>query len=83
MRHARTEDLGPLSDLLASLRAVHGLVERKPGTFYRRSKAFLHFHVDPAGMFADLKIDRAFERFRISTHAEQRRLLAAVRRELA
>ena len=80
MRHARPDDLGPLDELLASLRGLDGLVERSPGTFYRRSKAFLHFHVDPAGLFADLKVGDEFERHRVTTKAEQRQLLEHARR---
>lgn len=59
--------------------ASDGLVEKSPGTFSRRSKAFLHFHVDPAGLFADLKEGDDFERYRVATKAEQRRLLTKVR----
>jgi hypothetical protein len=80
VRHARADDLGPLVDLLEHLRSLDGLTERSPGTFYRGSKALLHFHVDPAGLFADLKIDGTFQRFRVSTVREQRRVLAAARR---
>jgi hypothetical protein len=82
VRHARPDDLAPLADLLSALRDLDGLTEKKPGTFYRRSNAFLHFHVDPAGLFADLKLDGEFHRFRVSTRAEQRRLLAQARRAL-
>ena len=64
------------------LRSIEGLTERSPGTFYRGSKAFAHFHVDPTGLFADLKVDGEFERFRVSTVAERRRVLAAARRSL-
>ena len=67
MRHARTADLEPLAELLASVRELADLTERSPGTFYRRSNAFLHFHVDPAGLFADLKVDGEFHRYRVST----------------
>lgn len=82
MRHASAQDLEPLSPLLAQLRTFEGLTEKSPGTFYRRSKAFLHFHHDPAGLFADLRLDPEgdFVRMRVSTKAEQARFLAAVRR---
>ena len=80
MRHARPDDLGPLAALLDDVRAIGGLTERSPGTFYRGSTAFLHFHVDPAGLFADLKVDGAFVRSRVSTVRERRTFLAAVRR---
>ena len=75
MRHARPEDLVPLTDLLASLRELEGLTERKPGTFYRQSNAFLHFHADDAGLFADLKEHGEFERYRVTTKGEQQALL--------
>jgi hypothetical protein len=80
MRHARPDDLEPLAELLASLRELDGLVERTPGSFYRKSKGFLHFHIDPAGIFADLKFGDRFERHRATTKAEQHKLLTQARR---
>ena len=82
MRHATPEALDELEPLLKRLRATDGLRERKRGNFTRGSAAFLHFHVDPAGLFADVKLGGSFERFRVSTAAEQDALLAAVRRAL-
>ena len=80
MKHVGPDDLDRLEPLLVSLRAVPGLVEKKRGVFYRRSKAFLHFHADPAGLFADVRLVAGgdFERFRVSTAAEQRALLRRV-----
>jgi hypothetical protein len=79
MRHASTATLEQLAPLLERLRRVPGLVERKPGTFYYRSSAFLHFHEDPAGLFADAKLSSSlFERHRVSTRAGQAALLKAV-----
>lgn len=84
MRHARPEDLEQIDDLLSALRATDVLAEKSPGVFYRRSKAFLHFHADPHGLYADVRIDpdADFERVRVSTKAERRRLLSSVRRAL-
>jgi hypothetical protein len=79
VRHARPDDLDPLASLL-DLRTIDGLTERSPGTFYRGSQAFLHFHADPAGLFADLKVDGEFVRSRVSTRREQRTFLTAARR---
>ena len=31
------------------------MVEKKRGVFYFKSRAFLHFHEDPKGMFADIR----------------------------
>jgi len=83
VRHATLEDLAPLEDLLVALRAIDGLTERSPGSFARGSRAFLHFHVDPAGLFADVKVHGEFERFRVSTRRERQRVLAVVRRATA
>jgi hypothetical protein len=78
MRHARPDDLVRIGPLLERLRALPGLTERKPGTFYVKSKAFLHFHEDPAGMFADIKRAdwRDFDRLKVDTPAEQDALIA-------
>jgi hypothetical protein len=83
VRHATPAALDRLEPLLAELRDVEGLREKKRGTFYRGSSAFLHFHEDPAGLFADARLAGTdFTRLRVSTAAEQRALLAAVRRAL-
>ncbi len=81
MRHATVDDLKGVSTLLEELRDVPGLVERRPGTFYWRSRAFLHFHHDPSGIYVDAKLDGdEFERRRVTTAGEQGRFLALVRR---
>src|ERR1700728_3260770 len=49
MRHATPQDLERIAPLLHDLRTLDGLTERTPGVFYRRSRAFLHFHGDPDG----------------------------------
>jgi hypothetical protein len=55
MKHAGEAALAGVAGLLALLRQRPGLVEKRPGVFYRRSQAFLHFHEDPAGLFVDIK----------------------------
>ena len=55
MRHARDHDLDRIEPLLARLRGLPDMVEKKRGTFYRKSRGFLHFHEDPKGMFADIR----------------------------
>lgn len=79
MKHAKDEHLDKLEPLLEALRHVAALTEKKRGVFYRKSKAFLHFHDDPSGLYADCRLDTEFERFRVSTRAEQRVLLERVR----
>ena len=80
MRHARDQDLDRLEDLLVKLRALPGLTEKKRGVFYRKSRAFLHFHEDPKGMFADLSDPD--ERIDVTGPAGQARLMAAARERL-
>ena len=70
MKHAGTEALDRLEPILIQIRKIEGLVEKKRGTFYCRGSAMLHFHEDPAGDFADLKIDGEFERFAVNTKRE-------------
>jgi hypothetical protein len=82
MKHAGPEALDGIDDLLVRLRRHAVLAERKRGCFYHKSAAFLHFHEDPEGMFADLKIDGDFRRFRVSTRAEQAAFLREVARAL-
>jgi hypothetical protein len=79
MKHAGEHALDALGDLLAEIRSFNGLTEKKRGVFYRRSSAFLHFHEDPAGFFADVKIGDAYRRFPVNT-ATQRQ---ALRRRIA
>ena len=82
MRHVTEHGLDELERLLARLRTVEGLVEKKRGVFYRRSKAFLHFHEDPSGLHADVRLGDSFERLRVQTQKERATLLAAVRRAI-
>jgi len=80
VKHASSAALDELDGLLKDLRGVDGLEERKRGLFYRGSRAFLHFHEDPTGFYADVRLDGAeFERMRVSTKAERKRLLSRVR----
>jgi hypothetical protein len=80
MKHATLATLQLLQPLLDELRELGPLVERTPGAFYVKSKAFLHFHEDPSGLYADVKLDLAsFTRVRVSTAAERSKLLLQVR----
>lgn len=78
MRHARAEALDELEPFLERLRAVPGLVEKTRGVFYVRSKAFLHFHEDPSGMHADVRLGPEFTRVRAETVEERDDLLARI-----
>ena len=84
MKHAGPATLDRLEPVLAAVRALPGPVERKRGVFYLKSKAFLHFHEDPAGLFADLRDAQGKDFDRIDVTAEPGRvqLLALVKARL-
>ena len=79
MKHATPTALEQLEDLLASLRRLHGLREKARGVFYIRSKAFLHFHEDPQGLFGDVRLSEDWERFAMNSAADRSRFLARVK----
>lgn len=65
MKHAGAEALNALSELLSAIRN-HRLKEPRPGVFYRGGKAWLHFHEDKAGLFADIRVSGEWERICVS-----------------
>jgi hypothetical protein len=68
--------------LLDRVRTKEGIKEKKLGIFYRKSKSFLHFHEDPAGLFADLRVGADFDRYPVNTREEWKMLLTAIDRAL-
>jgi hypothetical protein len=82
VKHATAPALATIEPLLAEIRRRPGMVERKVGIFYRHGRSFLHFHEDPAGMFADLYGDD-WVRFALTTAAERAAFLAALDAALA
>ena len=81
VRHITDGGLDSIDELLARVRDIDGLTEKKRGVFYRKSKAFLHFHEDGNDVYADCRLDGAeFDRMRVTTGAEQRKLVAAIRK---
>ncbi len=83
MEHAGAGALDALEPVLAHLRTIEGLKEKSRGTFYRGSKAFLHFHEDPAGFFADLKKGDDFVRLPVNNRAEIAALVREAKRTLS
>jgi hypothetical protein len=79
VRHATQEDLDRLEALLAELRKLPQLRERKRGSFSRGSRAFLHFHEDAGELYVDVRLDSAFRRMRVTSRIEQADLLSQVR----
>ena len=78
MKHATSEALDQLEVLLNELRELAYLKEKKRGIFYIKSRAFLHFHEDPSGLFADVRLKHDFERFPVNTEVQQHRLLKKI-----
>jgi hypothetical protein len=71
MKRAGTATLALIEPLLAALRAHPALRERTPGHFCLGRREVLHFHSDPAGVFADVRLSGGFERLPATTAAEQ------------
>jgi hypothetical protein len=71
MKHAGPATLDQLEPLLARLRQIVPLKERTRGVFYHKSRSFLHFHEDPAGLFADIRSadGQDFDRFQVDAEA--------------
>ena len=67
MKHAGVTTLDQLEPLIERLRAIPALKEKSRGVFSLKSRAFLHFHEDPKGLFADIRtVDgKDFERFQV------------------
>ena len=82
MKHADVRALEAVSDLVENLRRRPVLVEKKLGIFYTKGGAFLHFHNDLTGLFADLRRGAEWQRFPVNDPEECAMLLAAVDRVL-
>jgi hypothetical protein len=78
MKHATQSALDRLEPLLLKLRRHASLKEKSRGVFYFKSKAILHFHEDPAGLFADLRTRGDWKRFGVNNAAERAALLQVV-----
>jgi hypothetical protein len=72
-----------LEDLFSQIRQGAGLKEKSRGVFFCKSRAVLHFHEDPTGLFADLRSGETWVRLPVNAAAERRALLAKVRAALA
>jgi hypothetical protein len=82
VRHATEADLDQIEAMLAELRKLPHLRERKAGNFWRGSRAFVHFHEDAGDLYADVRLDLKFERLKVTTADEQARFLSRVRESL-
>ena len=80
MKHAGREAIAQIEPLLAKIRKHEALREKRPGVFYLKSRAFLHFHEDPRGLFVDIKLADDFSRFPVNTEKQRAHLLERVAR---
>jgi hypothetical protein len=80
VKHAGPAALDRLEPLIGRLRAFAALREKSRGVFYRGSRAFLHFHEDPAGLFADVRTADGsdFERLKVDEEAGAAELIRRV-----
>ena len=82
MRHATGDALRELEPLLEELRKRGALREKKRGVFGLASRAFLHFHEDASGLFADVRLEDDFVRLPVTTAAQRKSLLRKIDRRL-
>jgi hypothetical protein len=78
MKHAGSAALDALEPLLERLRALGVLREKSRGVFYVKSRAFLHFHEDPSGLYADIRTPdgRDFHRVKVDSPEAEAALIA-------
>ncbi len=80
MKHATEDTLRSMSSFLDQIRDVPALREKKLGVFYRNSRAFLHFHEGPAGVYADVRLKGSdFDRLPVNTADQRQKVLDAIR----
>jgi hypothetical protein len=83
VKHAGADALNALEPLLARLRSIGQLKEKKRGIFYFQNRSFLHFHEDQAGLFADVSAGGKSWRLRVSDPAERDALLETIEAALS
>jgi hypothetical protein len=72
VKHAGAAVLDQLEPLLDRIRACGALREKSRGIFYLKSRAYLHFHEDPAGVFVDIRAadGKDFDRMKLDPAVE-------------
>ena len=85
MAHADETALQRLLPLLRQLRDIKGLREMKPGIFYLKGSAFIHFHDEAGALVADLKKagGSGFDRYLVDAAPGQRKLVDDAKRRVA
>ncbi|MEO1252931.1 MAG: hypothetical protein AAFW81_11380 [Pseudomonadota bacterium] len=83
MKHATPETIASMAPFIDKIRALSDLVEKRPGVFYRKSRAFLHFHEHGDELYADVRFKGPdFERVPATSRKEQAALLSRLRESL-
>ena len=84
MAHADAAALARLLPLLRQLREIKGLREMKPGIFYLKGAAFIHFHAEGGALVADLKKagGAGFDRYPVDAPTGQRKLVDDAKRRV-
>lgn len=80
MKDSTLEILAPLLEVL---RAYSVLNEVRPTAFHLDGRDFIHFHEEPEGLFADVRLSRGRVRLPVSTQAEQAELLERIEEKLS
>ncbi len=85
MAHADVAALQRLLPVLRQLRELKGLREMRPGIFYAKGSAFIHFHDEGGALVADLKKagGSGFDRYPVDTPPGQRKLVDDAKRRVA
>ncbi len=85
MAHADDAALQRLLPLLRQLRSIAGLREMRPGIFYLKGSAFIHFHDEGGALIADLEKagGGGFDRYPVDAPAGQRKLVDDAKRRVA
>jgi hypothetical protein len=77
---ATLQQLDPWLDEVRGL-GIDGLVEKANGAFYQRRVGILHFHEDPTGVAADVKVQGEWQRVPIDRAAGRRKVVQLLRQE--
>ena len=79
----RRTTLDCITPLLEVLRAHPALREVRPTVFHLNGRDFLHFHDEPEGIRADVRLTKSFVRLPVSSSAEQLELLERIEQSLS
>lgn len=81
MKRATAASLAAAEGLLADIRSL-GAEQVKPGVFYHKGRALLHFHEEDGALYCDLKEKSEWVRYPVGTPSVNARLSRAVRAAL-